>query len=228
LAREYGEPLKPYTPVVVTLWYRSVELLLGCKTYSTAVDVWSIGCIFGEFMKLKPIFQGQSELDQLNKIFMASLLLLQKVNDLFIFIQDTGTPNKTVWPDFDKLPGISRCVFANTPYNQLRKKFMADLKSELGLELLNRLLALDPNRRVSAEAALKHPFFEEEPKPAPRDSFPTWPSKNVNKSLVPMRLNAPDKSGLIPLDINKRKLLDELKIDSNSLASNGFSLKTGI
>jgi serine/threonine protein kinase len=64
--------LKEYTPVVVTLWYRSPELLLGCKTYSTAVDVWSIGCIFGEFMRLRPIFQGSSEVDQLNKIFMVS------------------------------------------------------------------------------------------------------------------------------------------------------------
>jgi cell division cycle 2-like protein len=47
LAREYGSPLKEYTPIVVTLWYRSVELLLGVKKYSTAVDVWSCGCIFG-------------------------------------------------------------------------------------------------------------------------------------------------------------------------------------
>jgi serine/threonine protein kinase len=75
LAREFGDPLKAYTPVVVTLWYRSPELLLGCKKYSTAVDVWSIGCIFGEFLHLKPIFQGSSEIDQLNKIFMASFFV---------------------------------------------------------------------------------------------------------------------------------------------------------
>jgi serine/threonine protein kinase len=54
------------------LWYRSPELLLGCKTYSTAVDVWSVGCIFAEFIRLKPVFQGTSEIDQLNKIFAVS------------------------------------------------------------------------------------------------------------------------------------------------------------
>eukprot|EP00164_Ancoracysta_twista_P011036 GFYU01016859.1.p2 GENE.GFYU01016859.1~~GFYU01016859.1.p2 ORF type:complete len:245 (-),score=54.56 GFYU01016859.1:4-738(-) len=48
LARMYGDPIKPYTPVVVTLWYRAPELLLGTETYSTAVDMWSVGCIFGE------------------------------------------------------------------------------------------------------------------------------------------------------------------------------------
>lgn len=43
MAREYGSPLKPYTSLVVTLWYRAPELLLGCKQYSTPVDVWSVG-----------------------------------------------------------------------------------------------------------------------------------------------------------------------------------------
>ncbi|KAI6173268.1 putative serine/threonine-protein kinase [Aphelenchoides besseyi] len=169
LAREYGEPLKAYTPVVVTLWYRSPELLLGTKKYSTAIDIWSIGCIFGEFLKLIPIFQGNSETDQLNKIFM-----------------DIGTPNETVWPGYKELPGVARCVFANTPYNQLRKKFMVDLKSELGLELMNRFLAPCPERRISAESALKHPFFDEEPKAAALDSFPTFPAKSENKTL-PLR-----------------------------------------
>ncbi len=69
LAREYGSPLKPYTPVVVTLWYRAPELLLGVKEYSTAVDMWSVGCIFAEFLIHKPLFQGKSEIDQLNQIF---------------------------------------------------------------------------------------------------------------------------------------------------------------
>ncbi|KAI6232144.1 putative serine/threonine-protein kinase [Aphelenchoides besseyi] len=166
LAREYGDPLKAYTPVVVTLWYRSPELLLGTKKYSTAIDIWSIGCIFGEFFKLTPIFQGTSETDQLNKIFM-----------------DIGTPNETVWPGYKELPGVARCVFANTPYNQLRKKFMGDLKSELGLELMNRFLAPCPERRISAEAALKHEFFNEPPKAAALDSFPTFPAKSENKNL---------------------------------------------
>lgn len=93
LAREYGSPLKAYTPVVVTLWYRAPELLLGAKVsaglwglpcvwprqppkrvpgpqeYSTAVDMWSVGCIFGELLTQKPLFPGKSEIDQINKVF---------------------------------------------------------------------------------------------------------------------------------------------------------------
>lgn len=69
LAREYGSPLKPYTSIVVTLWYRSPELLLGQKEYSTYIDVWSLGCIFGELLHMEPLFPGKSDQDQLNRIF---------------------------------------------------------------------------------------------------------------------------------------------------------------
>jgi cell division cycle 2-like len=95
LAREYGSPLKEFTPVVVTLWYRSPELLLQVKVndysfiykafyftlrlihfkmefikkYSTSVDMWSVGCIFGELMLMKALFPGKNEKDQLDKIF---------------------------------------------------------------------------------------------------------------------------------------------------------------
>ena len=58
LAREYGSPLKPYTPVVVTLWYRAPELLLGCKQYSTPIDMWSVGVIFAELLLMKPLWPG--------------------------------------------------------------------------------------------------------------------------------------------------------------------------
>lgn len=69
LAREYGSPLKHYTSLVVTLWYRAPELLLCTKEYSTPIDMWSVGCIFGEFMLMGALFPGKSEIDQLNKIF---------------------------------------------------------------------------------------------------------------------------------------------------------------
>ena len=72
LARTYGQPLKPYTPIVVTLWYRCPELLLGIKEYSVPVDMWSTGCILAELFKLKPLFPGRGELDQLDKIFHVS------------------------------------------------------------------------------------------------------------------------------------------------------------
>ncbi|XP_013446531.2 cyclin-dependent kinase G-2 isoform X2 [Medicago truncatula] len=89
LARQYGSPLKPYTHLVVTLWYRAPELLLGAKQYSTAIDMWSLGCIMAELLSKEPLFNGKTEFDQLDKIFRI-----------------LGTPNETIWPGFSKLPGV--------------------------------------------------------------------------------------------------------------------------
>lgn len=69
LARAIGIPVRTYTHEVVTLWYRAPEILLGSKHYSTAVDIWSVGCIFAEMAMQVPLFPGDSEIDQLYKIF---------------------------------------------------------------------------------------------------------------------------------------------------------------
>ncbi|XP_076898028.1 cyclin-dependent kinase G-2-like isoform X2 [Bidens hawaiensis] len=89
LSRQYGSPLKPYTHLVVTLWYRAPELLLGTKLYSTAIDMWSLGCIMAELLSKQPLFNGKTEFDQLDKIF-----------------KTLGTPNETIWPGYSKLPGV--------------------------------------------------------------------------------------------------------------------------
>ena len=69
LAREYGSPLKAYTAIVVTLWYRAPEILLRCSSYSKSCDAWAVGCILGEFLsKGIPILPGESEVDQFRKM----------------------------------------------------------------------------------------------------------------------------------------------------------------
>ncbi|XP_027626577.1 cyclin-dependent kinase 3 isoform X5 [Tupaia chinensis] len=87
LARAFGVPLRTYTHEVVTLWYRAPEILLGSKFYSTAVDVWSVGCIFAEMVTRKALFPGDSEIDQLFRIF-----------------RTLGTPSEAVWPGVTQLP----------------------------------------------------------------------------------------------------------------------------
>jgi len=67
LARKYGDPLKPYTKGVVTLWYRSPELLLGAVEYTSAIDMWSIGTVFAELLLKETLFRGEGEMDQLEK-----------------------------------------------------------------------------------------------------------------------------------------------------------------
>lgn len=74
-------PIRPYTSDVVTLWYRAPELLLGSTEYSTPIDIWSIGCIFAEMVTKRPLFTGDSEVDQLYRIFRV-----------------LGTPNEEIWP----------------------------------------------------------------------------------------------------------------------------------
>lgn len=155
LAREYGSPLKEYTSVVVTLWYRAPELLLGCREYSTPIDVWSCGCIFAELLAMGPLFPGKSEVDQLNRIF-----------------KDLGTPNERVWPGYDQLPLVKKMTFSEYPVSQIRKKFAAQT-SELGLSMLQGLLTYDPKQRLTADAALKHSYFKELPLPIDPSMFPT-------------------------------------------------------
>jgi cell division cycle 2-like protein len=68
MARKFADPLGNMTQLVVTLWYRAPEILLGTKEYARAVDIWSVGCVFAELVRHEPIFPGTSELDQINKV----------------------------------------------------------------------------------------------------------------------------------------------------------------
>ncbi|XP_056685171.1 cyclin-dependent kinase G-2 [Spinacia oleracea] len=164
MARQYGSPLKPYTSLVVTLWYRAPELLLGAKEYSTAVDMWSVGCIMAELLTNKPLFDGKSEVEQLDKIF-----------------RTLGTPTDKIWPEYSQLPGV-KANFVHQPFNQLHKKFPrasftgSPVLSDSGLDLLSRLLTYDPELRITAKQALNHPWFQEVPLPNSREFMPSFPA----------------------------------------------------
>ncbi|KAF7002324.1 hypothetical protein CFC21_017828 [Triticum aestivum] len=180
LSRQYGSPLKPYTQLVVTLWYRSPELLLGTKEYSTAIDMWSVGCIMAELLAKEPLFNGKTEFEQLDKIF-----------------RTLGTPNEKIWPGYAKLPGV-KVNFVKQPYNRLRDKFPAASfsgrpnLSEAGFDLLNKLLTYDPAKRISAEAALEHPWFSEVPLPKSKDFMPTFPALNELDRRTRRYMKSPD------------------------------------
>ncbi|XP_042264834.1 cyclin-dependent kinase 11B isoform X2 [Thunnus maccoyii] len=178
LAREYGSPLKPYTPVVVTLWYRSPELLLGAKEYSTAVDMWSVGCIFGELLTQKPLFPGKSEIDQINKIF-----------------KDLGSPSEKIWPGYSELPAVKKMTFTEYPYNNLRKRFGA-LLSDQGFDLMNKFLTYCPSKRILSDEALKHEYFRETPLPIDPSMFPTWPAKSEQQRVKRGTSPRPPEGGL--------------------------------
>ena len=87
LARATGIPVKNFTHEVVTLWYRPPDVLLGSKNYSSSIDIWSVGCIFAEMVNLKPLCPGNSDIDQLKRIFKI-----------------VGTPSSDKWPQINDLP----------------------------------------------------------------------------------------------------------------------------
>ena len=86
MARYYGDPPPKLTQLVVTLWYRAPELLLGTEKYGAEVDMWSVGCIFGELLKKEPLLQGKNEVDELSKASFSPIinnsLLSNRVPDL--------------------------------------------------------------------------------------------------------------------------------------------------
>ncbi|KAI1805664.1 kinase-like protein [Daldinia bambusicola] len=163
MARYVGDPPPPkLTQLVVTLWYRAPELLLGAKTYGPAVDMWSVGCIFGELLTREPLLQGKNEVDELGKIF-----------------ELCGIPTDESWPGFRRLPNarhlrLPKSSGANTG-PVIRARF--PLLTAAGSALLSTLLSLDPERRPSAREMLDHEFFRQDPKPKHEAMFPTFPSK---------------------------------------------------
>lgn len=163
LARYYGLPLKPMTPKVVTLWYRAPELLLNAKTQTTAIDMWSAGCILGELLAHKPLLQGKSEINQLELII-----------DLL------GTPNDQIWPEFSSLPALQEFTLKQQPFNNLKHKF--PWLSAAGLRLLNFLFMYDPTKRATAEECLQSSYFQEAPMPCDPKLMPTFPHHRNNSS----------------------------------------------
>lgn len=196
LARFFQAPLRPLSDngVVVTIWYRPPELLLGGRHYTRAVDMWGAGCIFAELLTLRPLFQGQErkqpgapfQLDQLERIFRV-----------------LGQPSPLAWPHLEQLPhwanntenirvkrpewGANRLeahlgdvmrhlgeAFARAGAaaaagagGRAQQPLQLPKLTAAGINLLQEMLAYDPLKRISAEAALHHPYFQEEPRPGP-------------------------------------------------------------
>ena len=175
MARYVGDPPPKLTQLVVTLWYRGPELLLGTKTYGQAVDMWSVGCIFAELMTRDPILQGANEVDQISKIF-----------------ELCGVPSDESWPGFRRLPNARQLRLPQTSLatgSVVRAKFPT--LTNAGCALLNDLLALNPERRPSAKAMLEHEYFRQDPKPKQESMFPTFPSKAGQERRRRHEPNAP-------------------------------------
>ncbi|KAF2867947.1 kinase-like domain-containing protein [Massariosphaeria phaeospora] len=143
LARAFGIPVNTFSNEVVTLWYRAPDVLLGSRTYNTSIDIWSTGCIMAEMYTGRPLFPGTTNEDQLQKIFRLM-----------------GTPSERSWPGISQFPEYKGNfhVFATQDLRLILPQV-----DQVGLNLLNSMLQLRPEMRISASAALNHPWFNDLP-----------------------------------------------------------------
>ena len=139
LARAFQIPIRAYTHEVVTLWYRAPEILLGQRQYACPVDMWSIGVIFAEMVNRRPLWPGDSEIDELYKIF-----------------RTCGTPTEETWPGVSNLPDY-KPTFPKWPGSSL-KRTVPTLDAD-GFDLISKMLAYEPVARITAKDALNHPWF---------------------------------------------------------------------
>ncbi|KAH8274884.1 hypothetical protein KR044_008766 [Drosophila immigrans] len=182
LAKSFGSPNRIYTHHVVTRWYRSPELLFGARQYGVGVDMWAVGCIMAELMLRVPFLPGDSDLDQLTRIF--SVL---------------GTPSEAEWPHLSKLHDYLQFRhFTGTPLQNIFTAAGNDM-----ITLMRRLFAMNPLKRCSCREALSMPYFHNKPAPTVGPKLP-MPSAILaaKEGAVNAANAAQEKPGL------KRKLVE--------------------
>lgn len=143
LTRETRDFYGKYTNNVITIWYRPLEVIFGEEKYTTAVDMWSLGCILAEIMTKTPLFPGRDDFDQVNKI-----------------VDICGTPSSEL---FENLCRWKDFKFKEKTENKIDEIFKLFPKN--CVKLLKGLLEIDPKKRLTAEEALKMDWFFDKPLP---------------------------------------------------------------
>eukprot|EP00198_Chlamydomonas_reinhardtii_P004863 XP_001694199.1 cyclin dependent kinase [Chlamydomonas reinhardtii] len=164
LARPYtAENEAGFTNRVITLWYRPPELLLGANKYGGEVDMWSVGCIFAELLTGKPLFPGKDDLDQMDKIFHIM-----------------GPPTEAAWPG---VTALNLKNYANVPLSRYpaKNRLRETLRSKAGpgrtisdaaICLLEKMLCLDPKRRIKAQDSIMDDYLWKDPMPCEPQQLP--------------------------------------------------------
>lgn len=159
LAREIRSR-PPYTDYVSTRWYRAPEVLLRSPVYSSPIDIWAVGCIMAELYTLRPLFPGNSEVDEIFKI-----------------CQVLGTVRKSDWPEGYQLAATMNFRFPQCVPTPL-KTLIPNATNE-ALDLMRDLLQWDPKKRPSAVKALRYPYFQVGQVLGPRPMTPDVPKAQI-------------------------------------------------
>lgn len=182
LARKFSNQLQTlYTgdKVVVTIWYRAPELLLGARHYTPAVDLWAVGCILAELLSLRPLFKGE-ETKMDNKKHMPF-----QENQLLKILQILGTPTLYDWPSLNNYPEYPQLQrFTLFPSN-IKAWYANNGGSDPNcFDLLSKLLIYDPAVRINSLDAMSHKWFLQSPKPVQNifeGSTMKYPRRKIHK-----------------------------------------------
>lgn len=166
-----GQPNR-YTNRVVTLWYRPPELLLGERNYGPAVDMWGTGCIMAEMWTRSPIMQGNSEQHQLQLI-----------------AQLCGAITPEVWPGVENLELYNKLEISKTQKRRVKERLRPYVKDQYAVDLLDKLLCLNPQKRLDADSALNHDFFWTDPMPLGLEKMLSQHTQSMFEFLAPRRLS---------------------------------------
>jgi len=164
-----GHPNR-YTNRVVTLWYRPPELLLGERNYGPAVDMWGAGCIMAEMWTRSPIMQGNTEQHQLTLI-----------------AQLCGAISAEVWPGVESLDLFSKLEIPRGVKRRVKERLKPYVKDAFACDLIDKLLSLDPTKRLDADNALNHDFFWTDPMPCSLDRMLSNHGQSMFEYLAPAR-----------------------------------------
>ncbi|KAK3878949.1 hypothetical protein Pcinc_016487 [Petrolisthes cinctipes] len=142
-----------YSHQVATRWYRAPELLYGARQYDEGVDLWAVGCIFGEMINNSPVFPGESDIDQ-----------------LCVVLRILGTPSEANWPGLSLLPDYKKITFPESKPVPL-ELVLPDAAPE-ALDIIKRFLVYFSEKRMSANNALLHQYFFSAPIATPLSEMP--------------------------------------------------------
>ncbi|NXH10858.1 CDK9 kinase, partial [Bucco capensis] len=158
LARAFSPTKNSYTSQMVTLWYRPPELLLGERNYGPPIDLWSAGCVMAELGTRSPIMQGDTEQHQ-----------------LILISQLCGSITPKVWPDVAKYRLYQKLCLPQDQKRKVKHCMKAYIRCCHALDLIDKLLVLDPSQRINSFDALNHDFFWSDPMPSDlKNMLPTY------------------------------------------------------
>lgn len=155
LARSFADPYRVMTSNVITRWYRPPELLFGARHYSGVVDIWSVAMVFAELVLRVPYVAGDTEVQQ-----------------IWLISENIGTPTEENWPGVSHLPEYVVQEPASPVKGRDYYQGLFGTAGSEGVDLLMKMLVLDPSKRITAKATLEHPYWLSDPKPTRNEDLP--------------------------------------------------------